>query len=445
MEGRRGGLTSAWSSSPPQPSSSSTVLTSPLTAPASSPSLRRSSLHCLCSLLSEPTTGLDSHTALAMVRCLKKLTRLSGTEEEKEDEDSDPINPSSPPVTVVFSVHQPSGEIFALFDDLILLSGGHVLYCGPSSRAVPYFEALGLVRPPYTNPPEWLLDLAQSHTNEETDTVRTLTEAYERHRHHAQALRLALAPVASSVVRAVSPLPFRLQLLHLLHRSHLCVSRSPLLKIARVLQSLVLGLLIGVSFFHLGYSQTSVQNRLGAIYFLILTLIFASTFSVVLTFCEERAVFMREQRGRVYFVSAYFLARTLVDVPPTLVCSLVFVCSSYFLMGLSLSAFQFAYFLLTVLLIAFCGQSMGLVVACAVPDRLLAMILTPLSIAPFIIFTPYALPYADSVPVYLLPFQYASPFWWSFSGLVANEMQGLLFTCGARDEIHLGTVQGLGQ
>ena len=35
--------------------------------------------------LSEPTTGLDSHTALTMVRCLKRLTRVQSDDEEKQE------------------------------------------------------------------------------------------------------------------------------------------------------------------------------------------------------------------------------------------------------------------------------------------------------------------------------------------------------------------------
>ena len=385
----------------------------------------------------EPTTGLDSHTALAMVRCLKRLTSTAAREEKEEGVDrSSPPAVTPAPVTVILSIHQPNWEVFGLFDDLILLSGGHVLYCGPAAAAVGYFDALGLPCPAYTNPPEHLLDLAQGTTEDEQRTLQLLVKAYEHHTRRNDDRLLSLDSAArlpaSATVVAPRPLPYHLQLLYLLRRSHLCVSRSPLLKIAQVLQSLVLGLLVGLSFIHLGLSQSSVQNRLGAVYFIILCTIFANTFAVVLTFAEERAVFMREQRSSMYSVSAYFIARTAVDAPPTLVCSVVFVCVSYFLMGLSVSVGQVLYFLLVVVLLAYCGQSIGLVVACAVPERLLAMILTPLSIAPFIVFTPYALPYPDSVPVYLLPFQYASPFWWRSARHTQWQLAHARMRCGSR-------------
>ena len=72
-------------------------------------------------------------------------------------------------------------------------------------------------------------------------------------------------------------------LCYLTHRAHLNASRLPLLKCAQVLQTLVLGLLIGGAFFNLGRDQLAVQNRLGAVYFVIICVIFANTLAVVLT------------------------------------------------------------------------------------------------------------------------------------------------------------------
>ena len=64
----------------------------------------------------EPTSGLDSSHALLVARCMRDLSR-SG-------------------VTVISSIHQPSSQIFELFDDLLLLDEGHVAYFGPATDAV---------------------------------------------------------------------------------------------------------------------------------------------------------------------------------------------------------------------------------------------------------------------------------------------------------------------
>ena len=319
---------------------------------------------------------------------------------------------------------------------MVLMAAGRVVYCGPAAEALRYFSNISLPCPMYTNPPEHFLDLVQSVSDEDDTRVQQLITAYDNRITAEQRPALVSLPLAPCV--PLTPLPFLSQMRHLFHRSHLIVSRSPLLRITQFLQSVALGLLVGLSFYNLSHSQTSVQNRLGAVYFIILSIIFANTFSVVLTFADERAVFLREQRVRLYSVEAYFLARTGVDVIPTAVCSVLFVICCYFLMGFGLSVGQVFYFLLIVLLIAYTGQSLGLVVACLVRERLLAMILTPLSIAPFIVFTPYALPYPNTTPSWLLPAQYLSPFWWSFTALTVNEMQGLLFNCDAVDSVDLG-------
>ena len=46
--------------------------------------------------------------------------------------------------TVICSIHQPQGKIFALFDSLLLLKGGVIAYHGPTKNALPYFEQTGM-------------------------------------------------------------------------------------------------------------------------------------------------------------------------------------------------------------------------------------------------------------------------------------------------------------
>ncbi len=41
--------------------------------------------------------------------------------------------------TVVASIHQPRSSIFAMFDDLVLLSEGAAVYAGPADGALDFF------------------------------------------------------------------------------------------------------------------------------------------------------------------------------------------------------------------------------------------------------------------------------------------------------------------
>jgi ABC-type multidrug transport system ATPase subunit len=56
----------------------------------------------------------------------------------------------------IVTLLQPPPETFALFDDLILLSEGQVIYSGPVEEVVPYFESLGYKLPDRMDVADWL-------------------------------------------------------------------------------------------------------------------------------------------------------------------------------------------------------------------------------------------------------------------------------------------------
>jgi hypothetical protein len=89
--------------------------------------------------LDEPTSGLDSFQAESVIQTLKKLA-CNGR-------------------TVFTSIHQPSSQIFAHFDQLLLLSEGQGIYFGPANEAVSYFAGLGHRCPKLFNPADFFLDL----------------------------------------------------------------------------------------------------------------------------------------------------------------------------------------------------------------------------------------------------------------------------------------------
>ncbi len=63
----------------------------------------------------EPTTGLDARAAMTVVSALRKIAS-SGR-------------------SIVCTIHQPSAELFFMFDSLLLLQkGGHQVYFGPIGR-----------------------------------------------------------------------------------------------------------------------------------------------------------------------------------------------------------------------------------------------------------------------------------------------------------------------
>ncbi|KAB8277491.1 P-loop containing nucleoside triphosphate hydrolase protein [Aspergillus minisclerotigenes] len=87
----------------------------------------------------EPTTGLDATTAFQVIQTLKRLAD-SG-------------------MTVVISLHSPRSDAWSLFDNVILLSGGHLMYSGLPNMVGDYFKDCGYEMPPFVNPADFLLDV----------------------------------------------------------------------------------------------------------------------------------------------------------------------------------------------------------------------------------------------------------------------------------------------
>ena len=78
--------------------------------------------------MDEISTGLDSSTAFEIVNSIRQFIHiLNGT--------------------AVISLLQPAPEIYDLFDDIILLSDGHIVYQGPRENVLEFFAHMGFKCP----------------------------------------------------------------------------------------------------------------------------------------------------------------------------------------------------------------------------------------------------------------------------------------------------------
>ncbi|GLB40723.1 putative ABC-2 type transporter [Lyophyllum shimeji] len=90
--------------------------------------------------LDEPTSGLDAFNAFNVVESLVSLARNYNR-------------------TVVFTIHQPRSNIVALFDQLVLLAMGKLVYSGELSKCQDYFASIAQPCPPGFNIADFLIDL----------------------------------------------------------------------------------------------------------------------------------------------------------------------------------------------------------------------------------------------------------------------------------------------
>lgn len=107
---------------------------------------RRVSIACelvtspLILFLDEPTSGLDSNNANNVIECLVRLANHYNR-------------------TLILSIHQPRSNIFKLFDKLVLLSEGELVYSGEAVRVSEFLRNQGFTCPSDYNIADYLIDV----------------------------------------------------------------------------------------------------------------------------------------------------------------------------------------------------------------------------------------------------------------------------------------------
>ncbi|RZC90242.1 hypothetical protein C5167_028332 [Papaver somniferum] len=78
--------------------------------------------------MDEISTGLDSSTTFQIIKFMKQMVHEVDA-------------------TMIISLLQPAPETFELFDDIVLISGGEIIYQGPRENVLEFFESMGFKCP----------------------------------------------------------------------------------------------------------------------------------------------------------------------------------------------------------------------------------------------------------------------------------------------------------
>jgi hypothetical protein len=155
----------------------------------------------------------------------------------------------------------------------------------------------------------------------------------------------------------------------LLRRS-LLSRRGVLFDALKTTQVVVVALLVGFLWFQRGaiVGVAAVGDVAGFLFFELLFLSFLTLFGSLFTFPDERAVICKERQSGAVRVSAYFVARSLADVPLDLFPPTLFVAIAYWLAGLRRDAAAFFAHVLLVYLAVLVASSLGLFVGATFPN-----------------------------------------------------------------------------
>ncbi|TMW61232.1 hypothetical protein Poli38472_013695 [Pythium oligandrum] len=347
----------------------------------------------------EPTSGLDSFMAETVVLLLQQLAREGRT--------------------VIATIHQPSSEVFALFDKLYLLSDGATVYHGKASESVEYFASVGHQCPPYLNPSDYymrqLVVLDKESDKAGVERVERLKLAWKKRQQDTLTGDFARTNSVALLDGKDDDSEFENtrigifgQIAVLIKRDFLRTVRDPMAFKSNLFVSIFLSIIVGLIYLQLDLNQTGIQNFAGATFFLATWQTFGAANRALLSVPLELPIIQREYSGGLYKLISWYLAKNISELPMQVLLPVIFFIPTYFLIGFGGGFDVYISMQAVLILIDSAAVGLGYMVSCLTRRIDIAPIIGTMVILPFMLFSGLLINSADT-PDYFVWIQYLSP------------------------------------
>ncbi|XP_029032171.1 ATP-binding cassette sub-family G member 4 [Osmia bicornis bicornis] len=356
--------------------------------------------------LDEPTTGLDSSSCMQVVNLLKLLARQGRT--------------------IICTIHQPSASIFQLFDLVYVIAKGECLYHGATSQLLPYLESIKVPCPMYHNPADYVIELSCGEYGE--DKIPLLLSGSE----NGKNLRWFENPstlIDATGLRALHPLKknggdnslqatsLTHQIKILLGRGFLMSKRDTTLTHLRILVNIFVGLILSSVFVETGIDGSRVLDNYNLLFSILIHQLMTTMMLTVVTFPMQMSILLKEHFNRWYSLKAFYTATTLIDIPISIFCCLIFTLIVYFITSQPLETTRFSMFFAINLLVVFIGQGIGLMIG-AVCNVVNGTFIGPTLSVPLMMFSGFGVSLRD-IPGYLKWGTYISCLRYGLEGFIS--------------------------
>ncbi|KAK3797704.1 hypothetical protein RRG08_054721 [Elysia crispata] len=375
----------------------------------------------------EPTSGLDTFMAQNIVHTLKKMAARGRV--------------------ILCTIHQPSSDIFSMFNQILLLAEGRTAFMGSQQQAMDFFAKLQYPCPSNYNPADhYILTLAVEPDNEAEcrnrthyicDTFKESAEAKVIFDQTEEILNSAQEKKSDPVIEQALAGGSRYesswikQFRYLFWRAWVGMLRDAILFRVRIAQVFTVGIIIGLVYLRQSLEQKSVMSINGAIFLLITNTSFSNLFAVVNSFPLELSVFFREYGTGLYRADTYYLAKTIVEVPLFVLITVFFTTLTYWMIGLYDSWEAYLIAVGVLLLVANVAISLGYLVSTLCGSVTVALAVAPPLLIPFMLFGGLFVN-NDNIPVYFIWLKYLSWFKLANEVLMVNQWQNVHnITCDA--------------
>jgi ABC-type multidrug transport system ATPase subunit len=358
-------------------------------------------------LVDEPTSGLDSHAAHSIVQILRDLAHEEGR-------------------TVVVVIHQPSWQTFLLFDSLVMLWDGRIVFDGPSSNFLEHIESLGFSVPPNTNPLDHCLFLLG-----ETPSGEILWKHWKGKKFNIGNLDPETNVRANSFLSLSTTTVSSFEQFHILFIRALQDHVRDKSKLnATVKIQIFTGVALGVLFINQGRGDLTNKSivTIGSAMFLV---IYRTSqhiaFSISLEILSFRSTILREFKNRYYEVSPFFLSylcsRVIIEV------SIAFLAITPILLlaGFAPTFEQYCLYMTVVCQLATFAVGVGIIVGMSAKDMNFAVsLMVPLIMTPLHLVSGFVLPLSE-LPLFLRILSFFSPYQYGLTTMRQIQWKGVDF------------------
>ncbi|RWR92141.1 ABC transporter-like protein [Cinnamomum micranthum f. kanehirae] len=295
--------------------------------------------------MDEISTGLDSSTTYQVVKCIRNFAhKMEGT--------------------VLMALLQPAPETFDLFDDIILLSEGHIIYQGGREHVLDFFKSLGFKLPPRKGVADFLQEVTSKkdqgqywfdHSKPHVFLpVSEIADAFKRSQYGREINTTLTVPynkekaLPSSLAMTKYAVSKKELLKACFSRELLLLSRHRFLYIFKTCQVAFVGFVACTMFLRTRLHPIDEMNGnlyLSCLFFGLVHIMF-NGLSELPIMIGRLPVFYKQRNNSFHPAWAYSIPSWLLRVPYSIIEAVVWSCVVYYTVGFAPSAGRFFRFML---------------------------------------------------------------------------------------------------
>ncbi|KAH7553399.1 hypothetical protein JRO89_XS12G0007400 [Xanthoceras sorbifolium] len=291
-------------------------------------------------LMDEISTGLDSSTTFQICKFMKQMVHVMD-------------------VTMAISLLQPAPETYDLFDDIILLSEGHVIYQGPREHVLEFFEYMGFKCPDRKGVADFLQEVTSKKDQEQYwfnknqpyryISVSDFVQGFSSFHTGQQITSELRVPYDKSKVHPAALVTEKYGISNLelfkasFAREWLLMKRSGFIFIFKIVQITIMSIIALTVFLRTEMEVgTAVggQKYFGALFFTLINVMFNGLAELPMTI-SRLPVFFKQRDHLFYPAWAFGLPIWLLRIPLSFLESAIWIVLTYYSIGFAPSAARF--------------------------------------------------------------------------------------------------------